>query len=357
MDRDLDRSLRRQRRLSRLLRKAKLEPKQVLTSREFWKPDFCHRFLAYCAETAFFDPPRAIGLASLGVRLATRTADHRALSLAFGVLGSAHRLLGQPEKSELCFKVAATKAQGDIYCLADLTRRFVPLRVLQSRRDEALEVANHAIDLYKTLDKPDGLGRGMLYRGIVLLRMGRLGDALADFHIALELLSPTESEIFYTATLYNITLALAKGSDQQVTEALSRLENLKKGLKGKPDIHLVRVKLRWTEGLLYLRQGQYLRGRRRLENVKDALLKLGLPLEVAAITADLATAYHPNYRSIQRVAETTLRRQPFEPAISSLFQNVIAAAKAERDSVLEHLAAIRQAVSHPSLPAAVPCAQ
>ncbi|NJL30045.1 MAG: hypothetical protein HC897_20200 [Thermoanaerobaculia bacterium] len=357
MDLDQVRSRRKEQRLKRLSQKAQLDPKQVLASKEYWHPDFCRRFFDFCAVSAFRDPRGAIALASLGTRLAARTSEPKTLSHAFGVLGSAHRLFGQVKKSERCFEIAATYAQDDVYCLADITRRLIPLRVLQSRFDDAFELATEAIKLYKVAGKQDGVGRGMLYRGILLLKANHLSDALADFYSALELLSPSDSEIYYTASLYNITLALAKGSNQHVAAALAHLSKLKKSFKGQPGIHLIRLKLRWVEGLLYLRQGHYLRGRRRLESVKEGLLKLGLPLEVAAITADLATAYHPNFRGIQRVAETAVRRQPFEPAISDLFQKVMAAAKAERDSVLEHLAAIRQAVAHPSFPAFVPCAQ
>lgn len=356
MDLGSTRSRRREQRLKRLSQKARLDPKRVLASKEYWRPDFCHRFLEYCAESAYYNPAGAVALAFLGVRLAKRTGDPSSKAHAFGVLGSAYRLLGQPEKSRRCFEIAATHTKDDPYCLADLTRRRVALQACLCRFDEALELADQAIELYRKVGKPNGIGRGVLYRGIVLLRMGKLGEALTDFQHALELLSPAESDMYYTAALHNITLALAKGSSQQVTEALSRLQKVKKALKGKPDLHLLRVKLRWTEGLLFLRQDQYLRGRRRLESVKDALLKLGLPAEVAAITADLASTYHPNFRGLKQVVENTLRRQPFEPDISSLFQKVIAAATAERDSVLELLAAIRQAVSHPSMPAVVPAA-
>lgn len=357
MDLDQVRSRRKEQRLKRLSQKARLDPKRVLASKEYWYPDFCHRFLDYCADSAFNNPSGAVASAFLGLRLAKRTGDLSSLAHAFGVLGSAYRAHGEFEKSGRCFALAARHAKEQKYWQADLTRRRVALYAHQLRFAEALEIANQAIELYRQVGKPDGLGRGLVYRGLVFRRSGRIAEALNDFHHALELLSPAESEIYYAATLYNITDALAKGTDQQVEEALVRLKKLKKALKGKNNLHLLRVKLRWTEGLLFLRQDQYLRGRRRLESVKDALLKLGLPEEVAAITTDLATAYHPNFRGIQRVAETALRRQPFEPAISSLFEKVVAAAKAERDSVLEHLAAIRQAVSHPSFPASVPCAQ
>ena len=192
-----------------------------------------------------------------------------------------------------------------------------------------------AIDHFQKISDPDGVARVRVVRGLAFFHQGSIDEALRDEHLALESLCVDSPRIYHAAAVVNIAGMLALGRPEHFALAEQFLSSFRQRLRGVGDFTIVRLKMRWVEGLIYARLGQINRAIRKLENVRQALTKLRQDFDLVAVSADLAILNHEksNCDWISLLANTCLRMiGASNPATSAL--------RSLSDAVAENTAAI-----------------
>jgi hypothetical protein len=266
-------------------------------------------WLDYCVAVLTEDPVAGLRVARTAVRITLRLCflgnpEDRCLHVkAVSQLAHANRALERLSVAETTFKTAFKMAGDCPCCLPGLHRKFAYLRSSQLRPSEAFKNIEIAISLYKRANDAEGIGRGLMARGMFHAVRGSIAPWISDYRTALELVPPT-SRVFHSAALQGYTRALSLSEDPaHLDEAAELLPEVEKRYKGLRDLSLPRAILEWTKGGIYGRQarikpgldrwqqhGLRLRSAHHLEMGLDRLvgLKTPLPLEIAAITADRA---------------------------------------------------------------------
>ncbi|MCP4556341.1 MAG: hypothetical protein GY836_13045 [Herbaspirillum sp.] len=342
----------RRRRVRFLLTKAERHLDKVTEDKEFWRPRFCLAFFDWCDDNAFDAPDLAVKRASVAVELAEKTNSRHLTCRAMGVLVSGHRMVSEFEEAKRVLKEALALADGCSCCLCDLYRRKGLLHLYQSENEEAHRFFNAAITEYEKVDDYDGVGRALVSRGISHFYLASVDAALADEDRALQLLSSESPQIYHLAALNNIAGFLALGDDHHFFRASQHLASFRETLKGVVGFSSVRVRLRWIDGLILARLGDYRPAVQMLENAQGALIRLRQDPEVVAISADLAMLYHErsNYPAIVRIANNCLRTLPVCGKVRALLAKLARSAARETKRTLKIITALRCAVDVP-----VPC--
>ncbi|MCP4549749.1 MAG: hypothetical protein GY835_25115 [bacterium] len=342
----------RRRRVRFLLTKAERNLDRVTKDKEFWRPRFCRAFFDWCDENAFDAPNLAVKRASMAVEIAEKTNDRHLVCRAMGLLVSGHRMVSEFEEARIVLNNALALAEGCSCCLCDLYRRKGLLHLYQADNEEAHKFFNLAIAEYKNIEDTDGVGRTLVSRGISHFYLVGVDEALADEDRALQLLSSETPQIFHLAALNNIAGFLALGDERHFSRVSQHLANFREKLKGVDGFSSVRVRLRWIDGLVLARIGEYRRAIQMLENAQGALLRLRQDPEVVAISADLSRLYYEkeNYRAINRVASKCLRTIDVQGKVRSLLERLASFAARETKRTLDVITSLRAAVDVP-----VPC--
>ncbi len=338
----------------RLVRKAARTPWRVIEEREFWTPEFCRAFCEWCGEQAYEDPNTALMRAQIAMQLAIRTGDRHSLAKAHCVMAASFRMVSVLNRSEEELKKALKLAGSCPCCLADVYRCMGGIRLFQLRLDDAMACAENAINHYRTLGNEDGVGRTLIWRGVVHCLQGKTDAALEDEKRALRLLSPSTTPPFYYASaLTNIAAILAKGEERHFEHASGYLETFRSQLSGIKGFTAVRLRLSWTHGLILGRLGERKRALQMLRKARTRLLNTRQDAEVLAITADIGRLYceTDKFHNLADLIRDSLVTLGDACGTRSLLQNVLHAAERELAETREHVTRLRAAVavSVPSL--------
>ncbi|MCP4664265.1 MAG: hypothetical protein GY856_53450, partial [bacterium] len=265
------------------------------------RPQFCRFFLDSWDVAAFNDPQLGRRLADVGMKLLAnveeRTAtEHPALrARARAILGSSFRRTGHLADAE--------KAYGEALELyseleepldqADLYRRMALLRRDQGRHREALDLTGRASLGFLAADDRHSYGRVLNVAGTIYAATGDFHVALRRFGNALANLDYGKSAEAFYAAQNNFVAALVRHPDptpDQLTEALAALRSHVARRRRRPTV--TSAILRYLEALVLLRSGTTrARARRLLLGAHHDLSELGMPLDVAAVSLDLAQVY------------------------------------------------------------------
>lgn len=263
-------------------------------------------FIAWVEEAAALDPRDAFPLCKLAVRLAT-AVDSRCLRFrAFNVLACTHQLLSRHEQAQRAFSVAYAHSEECDLCLAVVQRAHARFLATGEQHEEALTAYHVAVESSRSQQDLQGEGRALVGRAHVYSCLEDYPKAIEDVERALSLLSPMAS-LFHSVALKNLTVYLAHGTQDDALRALEMMPEVEAAFEGIRDHTLERAKLKWVKGLLAIRVGYQGKGVQHLRSARNMLIRLGLPDEVAAITADLAVANHPERQAIRDLFRETLR--------------------------------------------------
>lgn len=168
----------------------------------------------------------------------------------------------------------------------------------------------------------NGQGKAYFLRGVIHDRVGNRDLAMADLSQALTMISPKESQQYHSAALNSLTIVLASGGRRDFIRALAIFPRVARLFKGKRGVSAERAKVKWVEGSLSARAHLTGRASYLLFASWNALIRLELPMEIAAITADLAHLHYPDRRAIRdigkRVAKLNLFEEPLKSAVRRL---------------------------------------
>jgi tetratricopeptide (TPR) repeat protein len=220
-------------------------------------------------------------------------------SLAWAALANAHRVQGDLAGSERCFEMAdswweagtagSEDALGYEPILLDLK---APLRTIQRRFPEALELLDQAVDLFLNGQPahrdPHLAGRSLISKAYVLIEMGESESAILVLKKANGWIDPERDPRLVLCLQHNLVDNLSKMGRH--TEAAALLPDLR-ALAAERGSALDRLRLTWVEGRIAAGLGDLDRARSLLTDVRQKFLADGNPYEAALATLDLAVPH------------------------------------------------------------------
>ncbi|MCP4549227.1 MAG: hypothetical protein GY835_22465, partial [bacterium] len=277
----------------------------------------CLELMNHCDQEIVSNPARGKLLAGIAVRLATATGNPCLKSRAFGLLLSAHRALGRYKFAEKASEIALNIHPECTGCISDISFRLAHLHSEQGLTGIALIEINKVLRIAtENLDENEQ-GKAYFLRGVIHDRAGNRDLAIADLSQALTMISPKDSQEYHSAALNSLTIVLASGGRRDFLHALTIFPRVARLFKGKRGVSAERAKVRWVEGSLSARIHLTGRAINLLSASWNALIRLKLPIEIAAITADLAYLHYPDRRAIRNIGKRVAKLDRFEETLKS----------------------------------------
>lgn len=258
----------------------------------------CQLLLRKSLEAGFQEPTTAVNLANLAVRIASHLGDAydpnwvldlRARSFAY--LGNSRRVLGELRSAEDAFRKAgdchARSTTGNTEIKAEILDFLSSLRRAQRRFEEALDLVDEAILLYRENGNFHGIGKSILNKAKVLQEMGKLDEAIALLSNPEEI-PPSEEPSLFAYSRYNLLGCLA--SAERYVDAEQILPEVRH-LFRLHDQPLNLVRLRWTEGKIARGLGRLGAAASAFREVQTEFASLGMAYDAGLVSLDLALLY------------------------------------------------------------------
>lgn len=298
----------------RLLRQALLNPEVLLRQPKFWKTEVMDLLLQHVDELVCSTPEEALPLAQLAPALAQKLPESKDIFLtrSFALLGSAYRAVGDFQQALDSFSEAKTQSV-EVLELADAYRREAYLQDELGQRDQAFELVNRAIEIYRLegdLFDRNPLGWTLIARGYLFHQAGRNGEALVDLSAAVGLIDCRVDPKGYYGAIHNLSLLLVEeGTHHEVHTTLDQLHVASRHLVGHSQRHLAKYKLRWLQGLAYIRFGAVRKAESNFMTARKGFADVRAPLEFAVVSLDLAGIYFDERRweKLREIALETFR--------------------------------------------------
>lgn len=243
---------------------------------------------------SFQNPRRGRKVAELSLEIVQSLDAHRYGSQvvqdfcgrAWSEIANACRLgadLAEAERALLKAR-ACIDSSSDPLERARLYNLEAALRKEQRQFEEAFQLRDRAVAIYRRFQDLHSVGRTLNSKGSDFLEMGRPEKAMECLQAAIELLDPTIEPRITLAAYHNLTLALAEQG---------RFGEAAKALAGSQDLFAqadsdLRTKRDWVRGRIALGLGQLEEAERILHTVRREFRRRDIPYEYAASTLDLA---------------------------------------------------------------------
>ena len=286
-------------------------PEALLDRRCYQRPAFLNLYLDYLDEMIFRDPQAALKWAEAAPKLAVlvpeaggpegRKSHREALVKAYAILGGAYRAAGRPDEAESPFRVALKLAASEAISppvLADVLQRLGYLRSCQNRQEEALELIDQSLAIYRqTGTDPGDIGqlRALVRRGYVLAELRSFPEAVTCFGDVLRRINPKESEAAsrtHKAATHNLAYTLSQSPRPgDAAAALPYLRQAREQIKSLPRCSQ-RYRLSWVEGLVWVKVGAHARAEKAFRFALKGFRVMALPWEIALVALDLCALLH-----------------------------------------------------------------
>lgn len=227
---------------------------------------------------------------------------------AWASLGNALRILADFRQAEQAFRQAETHlAAGWLDPLDEalLLEYKASLRRAQRRFDEALDMLDSAIALYREVNEPQGQGRALMGKGLVLRYSDDLEAASSCFRESLFLLDGNEEPRLLALSQVNLIGCLvdsgrAEEAAALIPESIELIEQVGK----RTDV----LRLRWIEGLAAASLGRTERAERIFLDLIEAFTEDRLVYDVALVSLELSSLYARQGRTadVKRLAAEML---------------------------------------------------
>ncbi len=304
---------------TRLLTKAKKDPRSVLKDERWRKPELCRDFFDLCNDVALQQPKRARAYARAAIELASRIGDRHLSHSAQGLM--VHACIACTRRAEASFlledyRLSAFSCCGE--CRGEWLWRQGDL-LAESRDPAAREALERSRRELGDAAAGDAGGRICFVSGIAYFNDGDRERAIAEAGRALlEMLLATPRGYFLDGIAF-IACFLQYGAERRhVEQALDYLDRFRKRLDGVRGWNDVRIRLAWVQGQLHARLGNSKAAYRSLERVKRALYKSGPPRHWFAVSIDLLQLYAKrdndlNLSAIQRILLACRNKKDLDP--------------------------------------------
>ncbi len=264
-------------------------PSSVLGSLECPTDDILEAIIERAEITRLADPGLALAWADTGIQVAQRLSDVRLARMlayhAFSMVGVDR--LDEAERGFLhAIELLDDSSPAD---LADVLRMFARLRAVQERLENAFLLAKKAVELSQEHGSDYQRGQALATMGLVRYAQGDYDTAIIEYTLSLRCLDFEVSPTAFYFVCHNLAAATVKARDpRRFGGVFAALEKARKALP--PHSTAARAKLKWVEGLLYLRLGN----NNRAVSILSLLVRRfeGTEQELAMLLIDLAKAYY-----------------------------------------------------------------
>lgn len=259
----------------------------------------CQLLLRQSREASFKDPVKAVELANLALRAVRHlgvaydpnwVTDLRARCFAY--LGNARRVLGELRSAEDAFLKAenclARSMTGNIQIRAEVLDLKSSLRRAQRRLDEALDLVNESLSLYRELQDGHGVAKLILARVQILGERGDLAEAIEVLQRGSAEIEPAREPRLFAYARYNLLGCLTLA--ERYAEARELLPEVRDLFRQTPQ-PLDLLRLQWAEGLIDLGFGRLGPAEAIFREVQKEFLDRQMGYDAALVSLDLARLY------------------------------------------------------------------
>ncbi|MCP4662524.1 MAG: hypothetical protein GY856_44575 [bacterium] len=316
------------------------QPEDILRHPRYWTVTFCRAFLDSYGEEAFGQPRTGQRLAVIGIDLVSRVEERTGEELpalrarALAIRGSSCRAAGNLEGAREYYGQARQLYDQLEEPLdeADLLRRCVFLHRDLEQWQEAIDCAKMAAKIFLAAGDKQRYGLVLVVKATVLTRMRQPEPAIPILSKALAYLDYDRSPQAFYSGVHNLTVALAQAPDPSPELVATALRWLREARRAGPPRGIGAreygyrkrtvpdAKLRHVLALLLRRSGKPRTATRFLEEARQDLAALELPLDVVGVALDLGELYAEEGRwaELEQVSSETVQLLAPLPEVSQL---------------------------------------
>lgn len=274
-------------------------PERIRTEVRFHALKLCDLLLKRSRESWFRDPARAVELARMAVETAdwldagyygeSLVEDERASAWAH--LGNAYRIasdLRSAEEALLRAEEHHKRAGEDGLTGAQILSFMASLRTSQNRFDEAAELIDQAIPIYREARDQHLEGEALIKKGLAFGHGGKPEEAIQLIERGLAKIDSAEEPRLLVYAGHNLIGFLNEsGRSEQALKILEQTRSLYLSLG--EQIPLIR--LRWLEGRIARDLGRLDQAETALREARDGFVEQGIGFDAARVSLDLAMVY------------------------------------------------------------------
>jgi tetratricopeptide (TPR) repeat protein len=277
---------------------APLRRRRIADGERFHSLKLCQLLLARSRDAWLLDPAASLETADLAVEVAQHLESGRygsslvedSRALAWAYLANALRITSDFWRAEQALRQAwchHVLAEGDAYTQAQLLITTSSLREAQGRYDEATQLSERAISIYRDADDRQLESSALILKGMILGQYGRVEQAIPVIREGLYRIDPIEEPLLMMAGTHNLIWCLAASG---VPAEAQKLVDINRHLyQDFGEINLTR--LHWLEGKIVIDLGQFSEAEGLLTEVREFFLDHCMWKEVLCSSLDLAELY------------------------------------------------------------------
>jgi len=259
----------------------------------------CDLLLERSREAGFTDPGLAVELAELAVVISGRLDTERYgeglvedfQARAWAYLANALRISSDLRKAEEALDSAEEhhrRGGEDAYTGAEILSFRASLRNAQGRYEEAAALIDPSIKLYREARDRHREGKALIQEGTSLSYAGRHARAIRLVRQGLAKIDIFEEPRLLVSARHNLIGYLNEvGRHEEALRSLAETRGLYLQLGERTPL----VRLRWLEGKILRDLGRADEAEAALREVRDELIGLGLGLDAALVSLDLAMIF------------------------------------------------------------------
>jgi hypothetical protein len=272
---------------------------KVRNEERFHTPKLCQLLQARSREAWFLDPSASLVFAELAVMIAESLDSGRygsslvedARAIAWGYLGNTFRIRSDLWRAEQALRQAwlhHALAGEDAFTETELLNFTSALRSVQGRWEEAVQLCERSIVLYREGQDLHLEGAALIRKGMILGNHGHCQKAIPLTCEGLSLIDPAEDPRVVWLANHNLMVHLAiGGAPGSAEKLLVKNRPLYQDL-GDP---ITLARLRWLEGTIAMGLDQLGKAERALREARNVFVDRELGAEVAVASLELAEIY------------------------------------------------------------------
>jgi tetratricopeptide (TPR) repeat protein len=214
--------------------------------------------------------------------------DARALSWSY--LGNAFRIGADYWRAEQALRQAWSHhllAGEDAYTETELLIFTSSLRRDQTKYQEAVELSDRAIAIYREGQDSHLEGAALILKGLILGQEGRIHESIPVLYTGLDLIDPQRDLRLVWVGMHNLIWFIAQGgAPKEAEELLEQNRHLHQNL-GLIDL----ARAQWLDGYLAKELGHFSEAKRSLRGACEVFIDLQVGSEVLLASLDLARVY------------------------------------------------------------------